>query len=162
MIEEALEDLVTRYHGDRWLKIREIKPTPWVCPDCGLRQSNQLKRNGHYRRYLIVNEGVIQIRVPQLECLGCGKEVALNAIFLPKGKRYWIELDRKITELHLSGAIYRQVKAMLDRAMEWDCGLMSLWRRFQKMAKRASSPGLNEPLKVLYLDEAYIKVKGGP
>lgn len=162
MIEEALEDLVTRYHGDRWLKIREIKPTPWVCPDCGPRQSNQLKRNGHYRRYLIVNEGVIQIRVPQLECLGCGKEVALNALFLPKGKRYWIELDRKITELHLSGAIYRQVKAMLDRAMEWDCGLMSLWRRFQKMAKRASSPGLNEPLKVLYLDEAYIKVKGGP
>lgn len=160
LIEEALQDLVTRYHGDKWLKIREVKPTPWVCPVCGPRESNQVKRNGHYRRYLIVKEGVIGIRIPQLECLSCGKEVPLNALFLPRRKRYWIELDRKITELYLSGASYRQIKAILDRAMEWDCGLMSLWQRFQKMAKKASSSGLGETLKVLYLDEAYIKVKG--
>lgn len=162
LIEEALENLVTKHYGPKWLKIRERKPTPWVCLKCGPRESNQIKRNGHYQRYLIVKEGVIQIRVPQLECLNCGKEIALNALFLPKGKRYWIELDRKITELYLSGASYRQVKAILDREMEWDCGLMSLWKRFQKMAKKASSSGLGETLKVLYLDEAYTKVKGKP
>ena len=135
-----MRDLVTRYHGDKWLKIREIKPTPWVCANCGLRQSHQIKRNGHYCRYLIVNEGVIQIRVPQLEYLSCGREVALKALFLPKRKRYWIELGQKVTELYLSGAsYYRQVKAMLDRAMEGNCGLMSLWRRFQKMGQKASS-----------------------
>lgn len=162
LIEEALEHLVIKYHGPKWLKIRERKPTPWVCLKCGPRESNQVKRNGHYHRYLIVKEGVIYIRVPQLECLSCGKQIALDALFLPKRKRYWIELDRKITELYLSGVSYRQVKAILGRAMEWDCGLMSLWRRFQKMAKRASSSGLGETLKVLYLDEAYTKVKGKP
>jgi len=162
LIEEALEHLVTKYHGPKWLKIRERKPTPWVCFKCGPRESNQVKRNGHYHRYLIVKEGVICIKVPQLECLSCGKQIALDALFLPKRKRYWIELDRKITELYLSGVSYRQVKAILGRAMEWDCGLMSLWRRFQKTAKRASSSGLGETLKVLYLDEAYIKVKGKP
>ncbi|MCL6579762.1 MAG: transposase [Candidatus Bathyarchaeota archaeon] len=162
LIEGALEHLVTKYHGPKWLKIRERKPTPWICFRCGPRESNQVKRNGHYRRYLIVKEGVICIRVPQLECLSCGKQITLDALFLPKRKRYWIELDRKITELYLSGASYRQVKAILDRAMEWDCGLMSLWRRFQKMAKKASSSGLGETLKVLYLDEAYTKVKGKP
>jgi len=64
-----------------------------------------------------------------------------NPIFLPRGKRYWIELDRKITGLYLSGASYHQVKTILDRAMEWDCGLMSLWKRFQKVARIASLPG---------------------
>jgi len=162
LIEGALEHLATKYLGPKWLKIRERKPTPWVCPNCGPRESNQIKRNGHYRRYLIVKEGVIRIRVPQLECLTCGKEIALDALFLPKRKRYWIELDQKITELYLSGVSYRQVKAILDREMEWDCGLMSLWKSFQKMAKKASSSGLGEPLRVLYLDEAYTKVKGKP
>ena len=46
--------------------------------------------------------------------------------------------------------------------MEWDCGLMSLWRCFQKMAKKASYRGLNEALKVLYPDEVYVRVKGKP
>lgn len=162
LLEEALEGLVAKHHGPKWLKIRERKPTPWVCLRCGPRESNQVKRNGHYQRYLVVTEGIIRLRVPQLECLDCGKEIALNALFLPRRKRFWIELDRKITELYLSGASYRQVKAMLERAIESDCGLMSLWQRFQKMAKNASSPGLGETLKVLYLDEAYTKVKGKP
>lgn len=102
------------------------------------------------------------IRVPQLECLSCGKQIVLDALFLPKRKRYWIELDRKITQLYLSGVNYRQVKAISGRAMEWDCGLMSLWRCFQKIAKKASSSGLGETLKVLYLDEPYAKVRGKP
>lgn len=162
LLEGALEDLVTKHHGAKWLKIRKRKATPWVCVKCGPRESTQIKPNGHYQRYLIIREGVIRIRVPKLECLTCGKEVALSSLFLPKRKRYWIELDRKITELYLSRASYRQVKAILDRAMEWDCSLMSLWRGFQKMAKKAQSPGLSETLKVLYLDEAHTNVKGKP
>lgn len=162
LLEEALENWVSKHHGPKWLKVRERKPTPWICLKCGHRESNQVKRNGHYQRYLMVSEGSIRLRVPQLECLSCGKEVALNALFLPKRKRYWIEIDKKITELYLSGASYRQVKAILERAMESDCGLTSLWQRFQGMAKKASSPGLRETLKVLYLDEAYTKVKGKP
>lgn len=162
LLEEALEALVNKYHGQKWLKIRENKPTPWICLDCGPRSSNQVKRNGHYPRQLIVLEGIILLRMPQIKCLSCGRQVALSPIFLPKRKRYWIELDRKITELYLSGASYRQVKAILDREMEWDCGLMSLWKSFQKMAKKTLSPGLGETLKILYLDEAYTKVKGKP
>lgn len=42
-IEEALQDLVTRYYGYKWLKMTESKPTPWVRPICGPRESNQVK-----------------------------------------------------------------------------------------------------------------------
>lgn len=52
LIEEALEHLVTKNHGPKWLKIRQRKPTAWVCLECGAGESNQVKRNGHYRRYL--------------------------------------------------------------------------------------------------------------
>ena len=91
LVKEALENLVDKHHGPKWLKLRERKSTSWVCLRCGPRESNQVKCNGHYRRYLVVTEGTIRLRVPQLECLSCGKEVALNALFLPKGRRY---LDR--------------------------------------------------------------------
>ena len=72
LLEEALEGLVTKHHGPKWVKIRERKPTPWVCLKCGPGESNQIKRNGYYRRYLVVMEGTIRLRVPQLECLSCG------------------------------------------------------------------------------------------
>jgi transposase-like protein len=38
--------------------------------------------------------------------------VTLNALFLPRRKRYWIELDPRITELYLAGVSYRQIKAV--------------------------------------------------
>ena len=88
LLKEALGNLVDKHLGRRWLKIRERKATPWLCLRCGPRGAIQVKRNGHYRRYLVVTEGSIRLRVPQLECLTCGKQVALNALFLPKGKRY--------------------------------------------------------------------------
>lgn len=72
LLEEALENLVDKHHGPKWLKIRERKPTPWVCVKCGPRESNQVKRNGHYRRYLVIAEGSIRLRLPQLECLSEG------------------------------------------------------------------------------------------
>lgn len=95
LIGEILRDLVTGYHGDKWLKTREGKPTPWVRPVCGPRASNRVKCNGHYRRCLIAKEGVIEIGVPQLECLICSKSVLLNVIFLLKRRRCCMELDHK-------------------------------------------------------------------
>ena len=162
LLEEALEHLVEEHYGPRWQKRREHRPTPWICLECGPRDSSQVKRNGHYRRQLVVLEGAITLRVPQLRCRCCGKAVAMGALFLPSRKRYWIDLDREITEFYLSGVSYRQVKAMLERRIESGAGLMSLWRRFQERAQGASYPGLKEKLRVLYLDEAYTKIGGAP
>lgn len=54
------------------------------------------------------------------------------------------------------------MKAMVERRINSQAGLMSLWRRFQEIARVASSPGLGQPLVTLYLDEAYLRVKGKP
>lgn len=161
VLEAALEHWVEQHLGPRWQR-RGARPTPWFCPACGPRDSHQVKRNGHYRRQLVVTEGVINLRVPQLRCRGCGRGLALQALFLPPRKRYWLDLDRELTEAYLSGMSYRQVKAMVERRIESGAGVMSLWRRFQGIASRASSPGPGRPLVALYLDEAYIRVKGKP
>lgn len=162
LLEEALEHLVERNYGPRWQRKRPQQATPWICLGCGPRDSSQVKRNGHYQRYLVVLEGTITLKVPQLRCRQCGKAVALGALFLPSRKRYWIDMDKEITELYLSGVSYRQVKAIVERRIESGAGLMSLWRRFQERAKTASYPGLKDKLKVLYLDEAYTKINGEP
>jgi len=108
-------------------------------------------------------EGTIPLQVPQLRCRQCSKAVALGALFLPSRRRYWIDLDKEITELYLSGVGYRQIKAMVERRIESGAGLMSLWRRFQEKAKTASYPSREgEKLKVLYLDEVYIRINGEP
>jgi len=37
LIKEALQDSVTKYHGQIWLKVRESEPAPWICSNCGPR-----------------------------------------------------------------------------------------------------------------------------
>lgn len=161
LLGEALEHWVKAYLGPPWRR-RGREPTPWVCWRCGPREACQVKRNGHYRRSLVVQEGVIRLRVPQLRCLGCGGQLALATLLLPWRKRYWLDLDQAITEAYLSGASYRKVRAMVERRIQSGAGLMSLWRRFQEVAAKARSAPFPGPVQVLYLDEAYCRVRGKP
>lgn len=160
LLQEALEMFVTKHLGCRWQRRRG--PTPWVCLGCGPREAQQLKRNGHYSRQLLVLEGIVTLRVPQLRCLNCGKSVALDARFLPPRRRFWGDLDQRLTEAYLSGASYRQVKALLERRVASNVGLMSLWRRFQQQALHAKAPTASKPLRALYLDEVYLRIGGRP
>jgi hypothetical protein len=49
---------------------------------------------------------------------------------------------------------------MLERRMHSDIGLMSLWRRFQQGAKPARALAVAKPLRALYLDEVYLRIRG--
>ena len=160
LFNEALECFVAQHLGPRWQRRRGH--TPWACPSCGPREAQQVKRNGHYRRGLVVLEGLVRLRVPQLCCVECGKGVSLMAPFLPARSRFWGDLDRQVTEAYLSGASYRQVKGLVERAMPSDVGLMTLYRRFQRQAEAARRPNLHGALSAVYLDEVYLRVAGKP
>ena len=86
LLPEALERFVAQHLGERWQGRRG--PTPWVCPTCGSQEAQQVKRNGHYKRGLVVLEGPLSLRGPQLRCEACGKGVALTAPFLPPWRRF--------------------------------------------------------------------------
>lgn len=42
LLEEALDHLVEEYYGPRWQKRRHHAPTPWICLECGPRDSSQV------------------------------------------------------------------------------------------------------------------------
>jgi len=77
-IEEALELTVERVLGPRWQRREKEGLSPWLCLHCGSRFLSQMRRNGHYRRNLVVGEGVITLWVPQVECKECGKSIRVE------------------------------------------------------------------------------------
>lgn len=62
-----------------------------------------MRRNGHYRRGLLVGEGLITIQVPQIECKGCGKAIQIEWGVFERRSRYWIGMDKEVTELYMRG-----------------------------------------------------------
>lgn len=157
-IEEALALVVRRVLGARWERRRG--GTPWSCRVCGPRVASQVRRNGHYRRFLVVGEGTVQIRVPQVECVGCGRSVSVSGGILEPRSRYWIELDQKVTEWYLSGCSHRKVVEILARRMGTSLSPMTSWRALQRVAEKVKGEGPRQPVRVVGLDEIVHRVGG--
>lgn len=114
-IERALSLVVGRVLGPRWWRRESRKPSPWVCTSCGSRSLSEVRRNGHYRRGLVVGEGLIIIQVPQIECKGCGKAIQIEWGLFKRRSRHWIGMEKEVTELYMSGVSHRKVAEMLAR-----------------------------------------------
>ena len=127
-IEQALELLVERVLGPRWQRREEERLSPWLCHHCGSRLLSQMRRNGHYRRNLVVGEGVIALWVPQVECKGCGRSIRVEWGILERRSRYWIEIDKEVTELYMNGVSHRKVVEMLARRIQSSLSPMTSWR----------------------------------
>jgi hypothetical protein len=68
IIERLVEAEVEEILPQRYAKKREGKETPLICPNCGVRKSNQIRRDGHHRRKPRVTEGIIEEEILRL-CL---------------------------------------------------------------------------------------------
>jgi len=135
-IEEALELTVERVLGPRWQRREGERLSPWLCHDCGSRLLSQMRRNGHYRRNLVVGEGVITLWVPQVECKGCGKSIRVEWGILERRARYWIEMDKEVTELYMNGVSHRKVVEILARRIQSSLSPMTSWRALQRVGER--------------------------
>lgn len=168
-IEEVLELMVERVLGPRWQR-REEGFSPWICHCCGSRLLSQMRRNGHYRRNLVVGEGVITLWVPQVECKGCGKSIRVEWGILERRSRYWIELDKDVTELYMNGVSHRKVVEMLARCIQSSLSPMTSWRALQRVGERVGKREEASPqhslqdrvgkIKVVALDEITHRVRG--
>jgi len=54
IIEMLMEAEVEKILPQRYAKKREGKQITLICPNCGVRKANQIRRDGHYKRKLIV------------------------------------------------------------------------------------------------------------
>jgi transposase-like protein len=120
IIERLIEAEVEEILPQRYAKKREGKETPLICPNCGVRKANQIRRDGHYRRKLRVAEGVIEdLHIPRIECMDCGRYLKLDFKILDPKRRYLEkDIDEEILRLYLSGASFRKIKTMLEEKLQ--------------------------------------------
>lgn len=155
LIERAVTDALGPPRGGRNPAL-----SPWACLRCGPRRGDQLRRNGHYRRQLLVNEGPITLHMPQLVCVDCKKSVAFEHSLLARRQRIWLDIEQRIATLYLEGCSYRAVKRLVERECGSTIGLMSAWRRFQAVGSRPRQLPTHPPSRYLFLDEIYHKIHG--
>lgn len=148
--------------GERRSGFRGSGMSPWSCPRCGPRLGSELRRNGHYQRRPLVQEGMIMLRVPQLVCRDCHKSVPFTHPLLPRRKRLWLDVDQHVAQLYLEGCSYRATRRLLERSSRSSVGLMSLWRSFQATGSSRHAPAERPAAQYLALDEVHHKVRGEP
>ena len=134
--------------------------SPWACPRCGERRGDQLRRNGHYRRQVLIVEGVVHMRMPQLVCVDCRKSVPVSHPLIAPRQRIGPDIEQHIACLYLEGCSYRATRRLLERDCRSSIGLMSIWRRFQSIGRRPHKVPTHPPSRYLFLDEVYHKVRG--
>ena len=154
-IEEAVTDALGPKRGPRKTGL-----TPWECGGCGPRRGDQLRRNGHYRRQLLVIEGAVELQMPQLVCVDCRKSVAVKHEFIARGQRIWLDVQQRIACLYLEGCSYRATRRLLGRDCGSSIGLMSIWRCFQAVGQLPRVLPTHPPSRYILLDEVYHKVHG--
>ncbi|MFQ5886749.1 MAG: transposase, partial [Anaerolineae bacterium] len=165
-IEKALSLVVERVLGPRWQRRERREPSPWVCSSCGSRSLSQVWRNGHYRRGLVVGEGLITIQVPQIECKGCGKAIQIEWGIFKRRSRHWIEMDKEVTELYMNGVSHRKVAEMLARRIQSSISPMTSWQALQRVGEKVRQrieEGEEEPsreVRIVALDEITHRVRG--
>ena len=159
ILQAALDDAVTKALGPP----RGRRPgalAPWPCSRCGPRRGDQLRRNGHYRRQLVVCEGVVSLRMPQLVCVDCGHHVAFEHPLLRRRQRLWLDIEQMVVNCYLEGCGYRGTRRLVERRAGTSIGLMSTWRAFQEVARGPHRIPARPPARYLALDEVYHKVRG--
>lgn len=162
LLQEVIDAAVTRELGERRSDFHRRALSQWRCPRCGPRLGSELRRNGHYRRRPLVLEGPVELRIPQLLCVDCGKSVPFTHPLLPRRKRLWLDIDQQLAVLYLEGSSYRAVKRLLERSCRTAVGLMSLWRSFQATGSSRHAPPARAPSRYLAVDEVHHRVKGKP
>jgi len=159
VLQGTIDEAVTAALGER--RGARLKGTaPWPCPSCGPRRGDQLRRNGHYRRQVVVLEGVLTVKMPQVVCVDCHRSVAIQHPLLPRRQRLWLDLHQRVAEAYLEGCSYRATRRLLEREAATNIGLMSTWRLFQAVGRGEHAVPERPQARYLALDEVYQKVRG--
>lgn len=136
-IEEALEAEVTVELQRGWYERRQPRcrrRSAARCKQCGSRNPQEFRRDGHYQRSLDTGWGRLSINVPQVECI-CGGWVQVPFQTLRPRQRIWDDLEGEIRERFGWGMSLRWIKECLDARLGSSVGLRTLNRRVRQMAQ---------------------------
>jgi len=98
------------------------------CSKCLSHESQQFRRNGHYRRGLNTRWGRLLMNVPQVKC-ACGGNVRLTFRAFRPRQRMWDDVDMQVRLEYGRGLSYRQIKMEWDEILGKSVGLRTLNQR---------------------------------
>jgi transposase-like protein len=145
-LAEAVTYLLGRTAHARRATVPSWLEQSGVCARCGTQQSQHFRRNGHRRRTLLTEWGVLNLWRPRLICL-CGGSVRLDfGGLLTPYQRISSTVDKQIQRWGGLALSLRQMQAELRHSYIGPLGLATLLGRLHQLQR---TPPLEEvPLRV--------------
>ena len=85
----------------------------WKCRQCQSQLRARFRRNGHYPRKVLLADGLIIARVPEVRCK-CGGYVEVNWRVLMKYRRVWFDVLLGMIRRYVAGLSYRKTAGALS------------------------------------------------
>lgn len=95
------------------------------CQRCGSRQARRFSRNGHRRRQLVTQFGVLDIWLPRVVC-ECGGSVMVPFSIVAPAQRLWDDVLEQIGRWATLGVSLRHMQAEIGETLGTQVGLRKL------------------------------------
>jgi transposase-like protein len=157
--QAQLEAEATRELGGHRAPRSGVSET-WQCSRCERSQRALFRRNGHYRRRLLVAEGSITVLVPLVRCR-CGGSVRVKWRVLAERGRLWFDVRLRMIRHYVAGLSYRKTADALSSQAMVHVSHMTVWRAMQKAGIVGRKlPVIAKCPETVVLDEMYVWVAG--
>lgn len=130
------------------------------CRRCQSRLRADFRRNGHYRRKLVVMEGQITVRVPLIRCR-CGGYVDIAWRTVVKFSRVWFDVQLAAVRHYLGGMSYRKTADAVSSHGGVHISHLLGWRAMQMAGIAGRKLAVTKKRReTVILDEMYVWVAG--
>lgn len=126
-IEAQLEAKVTAwlYRAPHERRAGLKRRSQACCQRCGSQEAAQFRRNGHRKRHLVTQFGVIRIWLPRVVC-ECGGSVQMPFSILAPYQQLWADVVSQVSRWADLGLSLRQMQAQLAAQCHTQVGLRTL------------------------------------
>lgn len=126
-IEQQLEaDVETWLHRRPHQRRCDVsRHTQAYCLRCGSQQAQDFRRNGHRKRQLVTNRGVVDIWLPRVVCQ-CGGSVQIPFSILKPYQQIWTDVEWQVERWANLGLSLRQMQAEIAHHSRTQVGLRTL------------------------------------
>jgi transposase-like protein len=123
-LEADVKAWLHRGYHERRVRVGQ-RQTGAQCPRCGSRHARRFSRNGHRRRQLVTQWGVLDIWLPRVVC-ECGGSVTIPFSILAPYQRLWDDVLEQIGRWATLGMSLRQMQGEIGEQMGTQIGLRKL------------------------------------
>lgn len=152
-LEADVEAWLHRGYHERRKRVGQ-RPSGARCQRCGSRQARHFSRNGHRRRQLVTQFGVLDLWLPRVVC-ECGGSVTIPFSIVVPYQRLWDDVLEQVGRWANWGVSLRHMQAEIGEKMGTQVGL----RKLNAVVQQAHPP-LELPLSsvppIILLDAIWV------